>query len=138
MYLARTIMTIRPHPAEFLYAEQVADLPARYEEILEAFLTSRGKPSLDVDQALAEDPESVFGHCLRAAIIVRGDDASARPKLIESVIAIETICEDHADHAPRHASAARAWLDGDYALAVECVSAWGPDHHRRWGRMGAT
>jgi hypothetical protein len=119
MYLARTIMTIRPHPAEFLYAEQVADLPARYEEILEAFLTSRGKPSLDVDQALAEDPESVFGHCLRAAIIVRGDDASARPKLIESVIAIETICEDPADHAPRHASAARAWLDGDYALAVE-------------------
>jgi tetratricopeptide (TPR) repeat protein len=112
-------MTIRPQASEFLYAEPIAGFPARYEGILAAFLVSRGKPSRDVDQALADDPESVFGHCLRAAIIVRGDDAAARSRLLESVTAIETICEGRDDHARRHASAARAWLDGDYALAVE-------------------
>jgi len=112
-------MTIRPQAAEFLLAERINDLPVRLESILAAFLANRGDPSRDVDRALADDPEHLFGHCLRAAIVVRGDDAGARSKLVESIIAIETICQNADDHARRHAFAARAWLDGNHALAVE-------------------
>ena len=109
-------MTIRPHPSEFLHTESGMDLSGRCAPILDAWLTGRGDPAGDIDRLLAEDPESVFGHCLRAAIIVRGDDSAARSRLLQSIAAIETICPP-VDH--RHASAARAWLDGDQALAAE-------------------
>jgi hypothetical protein len=115
----RTIMTIRPHPSEFSYPEAGMALPERYAPILGAFLTSRGDPSGDIDRLLAQDQESVFGHCLRTAIIVRGDDSASRSRLLQSIAAIETICPRGDHRARRHASAARAWLDGDQALAVE-------------------
>jgi len=112
-------MTIRPHPAEFLYAEPVTDFPGRFENILEAFLVNRGSPLRDIDLALADHPESTLGHCLRMAIIVRGDDASRLSRLAESITAIETMCREADAQARRHASAARAWLGGDHALALE-------------------
>ena len=112
-------MTIRPHPSEFLHTESGMDLPGRCAPILDAWLTGRGDPAGDIDRLLAKDPESVFGHCLRAAIIVRGDDSAARSRLLQSIAAIETICPPLDHHVRRHASAARAWLDGDQALAAE-------------------
>ena len=95
------------------------DAVARCKRVLELMLTNRGNPSCEAERVLSEDPELVFGHCLRAALIVRADDFTARSKVVASVTAIETICPDINDPARRHASAARAWLDGDQALAVE-------------------
>lgn len=111
-------MTMRAYAAE--RAERVADpLVRRCENILEAFLVSRGDPLTAVDHLLGDNPEFVFGHCLRAAIIVRGDDAANRSKLLDSVTTIEQRCSDPNHYARRHASAARAWFDRDQALAVE-------------------
>ena len=112
-------MTIRPHPSEFLHTESGMDLPGRCAPILDAWLTGRGDPAGDIDRLLAKDPESVFGNCLRAAIIVRGDDSAARSRLLQSIAAIERICPPVDHHVRRHASAARAWLDGNPALAAE-------------------
>jgi tetratricopeptide (TPR) repeat protein len=82
-------------------------------------LTYRGNPSREVDRVLADDPGFVFGHCLRAALIVRADDGGARPRIRESIAAIEEARPDRTDPARRHAAAARAWLDRDQALALE-------------------
>jgi tetratricopeptide (TPR) repeat protein len=112
-------MTIRPHPSEFLHTESGMDLPGRCAPILDAWLTGRGDPTGDIDRLLAKDPESVFGHCLRAAIIVRGDDSAGHSRLLQSIAAIERICPPVDHHVRRHASAARAWLDGNQALAAE-------------------
>jgi tetratricopeptide (TPR) repeat protein len=90
----------------------------RCEYVLELLLTHRGNPSAEVERVLADDRRSVFGHCLRAALIVCADDAAARSSLAASVTAIEAASDVH-DPARRHASAARAWLKGDPALAVE-------------------
>src|SRR5262244_1884892 len=68
---------------------------------------------------LTDDPDSVFGHCLRAALIVCADAAAARASLAASVTAIEAACPGVHDLARRHASAARAWLEGDPVLAVK-------------------
>jgi hypothetical protein len=68
---------------------------------------------------LAEDPQCGFGHCLRAALIVRADDVAAGSILAASVAAIEEACPDRDDLARRHAAAARAWFEGDATLAVE-------------------
>jgi tetratricopeptide (TPR) repeat protein len=91
----------------------------RCEHALELLLTHRGNPSAEVDRVLADDPQCVFGHCLRAALIVCADATGARSSLAASVAAIEAACPDMHDPARRHAAAAGAWLDGDSALAVE-------------------
>lgn len=99
------------------------------KRVLQLLLTNRGNPS-EIDRVLSDDPELVFGHCLRAALIVRADDFTARSKVAASVTAIEKICPDITSRARRHASAARAWLDGDQALAVECYGAILTDYPR--------
>ena len=99
--------------------EPNAELLARCEHALELLLTHRGNPAAEIEQVLAEDPQCVLGHCLRAAIIVRADAIAARPTLATSVAAIEAACPDSNDPARRHATAARAWLEGDSALALE-------------------
>jgi hypothetical protein len=90
-----------------------------WENAIELLLTHRGNPSVEIERALAEDPHCVFGHCLRAAVIVRADAGAERSKVATSVAAIEALCPDIDDPARRHAAAARAWLEGDPALAVE-------------------
>jgi hypothetical protein len=65
----------------------------------------------------------VFGHCLRAALIVRADDTSRREKLDASIALIMRICTDPHHQAHRHAVAARAWLTGDAACAAELYGA---------------
>ena len=91
-----------------LYAESATDKAdfdshTRCKRAVELMLTSRGNPSVEVDRVLADDPQFVFAHCLRAAIIVRGDHDAARSKLVASVTAIETNCSDIDDPARRHA-----------------------------------
>jgi hypothetical protein len=101
------------------FVEPGTDSLARCEHALELVLTHRGNPSVEVDRVLADDPNCVLGHCLRAALIVRAGDAAARPALEASVGAIEAACPDRDHPAHRHAAAARAFLEGDAALAVE-------------------
>src|SRR5437660_3393855 len=96
-----------------------ADTRRRYEHALDLFSTHRADPSDEVERMLADAPGFVPAHCLRAALIVRADDDTARPALAASLAAIETARPDRNDPARRHAAAARAWLGGDAALAVE-------------------
>lgn len=101
------------------FAETDAQALLRCERALDLMLTHRGNPSGEVERVLAENPGSVFAHTLRAALIVLGDEDAARPTLAASLAAIEAARPDANDPARRHAAAARAWLDGDPALAVE-------------------
>jgi hypothetical protein len=110
---------VRLHAAEPATAEADTDTLSRCEHALELLLTHRGNPSVEVDRVLADEPHCVVGHCLRIALIVRADDATARSMLAASVAAIEAACPDTDDPAHRHAAAARAWVEGDSALAVE-------------------
>ena len=108
-----------PIYADTVTAKAGFDSHARCKRVLELMLASRGDPLVEVDRELADDPQFVWAHCLRAALIVRADQGGARSKLAASVTAIETICSDIDTPARRHASAARAWLEGDQNLAAE-------------------
>ncbi|MBL8551069.1 MAG: hypothetical protein JNJ73_13870 [Hyphomonadaceae bacterium] len=88
-------------------------------EALERMLTHRGDAGALVDQALRADPACVRAHCLRAALIVAGDDEAARPALAASLDLIEATVADERDPARRHAAAARAWLEGGAAAGVQ-------------------
>jgi tetratricopeptide (TPR) repeat protein len=110
---------VKLHRAKAATVEPHANSLRRCEHALELLLTHRGNPSVEIERALAEDPRCVFGHCLRAAVIVRADNGAARSKLAASVTAIEALCPDIDDLGHRHAAAARAWLEDDPALAAE-------------------
>jgi hypothetical protein len=106
-----------------LHAGDVARTNSLERRALDMLLTHRGDAFAEVERVLAEDGGSVFGHCLRAALIVRADSAAARPTLAASIAAIELACPDTSDPAFRHAMAARAWLNGEPALAVTLYDA---------------
>lgn len=91
----------------------------RCQHALALLLTQRGNPLAEIDRVLADDPRCIFAHWLRAAAIVRADADAARSALAASVAAIEAACPDGDDPARRHAEAARAWLEGDPARALE-------------------
>jgi len=91
----------------------------RCEHALDLMLTHRGDPLGEVERVIADDPGCVFAHTLRAALIVSGDANAARPALAASLAAIEAARPDVNDPARRHADAARAWLEGDPALAID-------------------
>ena len=110
---------VRPNPTEPALPEAETDSRLPFEHVLELLLRHRENPSVEIERVLADHPQNLFGHCLRAAIIVRNDDSTARSKLTSSLTAIEAVRPNADDPARRHASAARAWLQGDLALAAE-------------------
>ena len=100
-------------------AQSISGLQQRCELALELLHTHRGSSTVEVDRVLADDPQCVFGHCLRAALIVLADHAAARSTLTASLTAIEAASADADESARRHADAARAWLEGNPGLAAE-------------------
>jgi hypothetical protein len=100
-------------------AQSIAGTLPRCQHALELLHTHRGNLSVEVDRVLADDPRSVFGHRLRAALIVLADDAAARSTLAPSLAVIEAASTDMDEPARRHAAAARAWLEGNMGLAAE-------------------
>jgi tetratricopeptide (TPR) repeat protein len=119
----------RPGPALFLVdpkgvsSERDSDVARRCDRALALMLAHRGNPGVEIDSILADHPRSVFGHCLRAALIVRNDDHAARPILAASIAAIAAAGRAADDPARRHAAAASAWLEGHPALALERYAA---------------
>jgi hypothetical protein len=95
----------------------------KWQHALSLVLAHRRSAEIAVDRLLVDDPDSVFGHCLRAALIVRADDTRRREKLDASIASIMRTCTDPHHQAHRHAVAARAWLTGDSARAAELYGA---------------
>jgi tetratricopeptide (TPR) repeat protein len=91
----------------------------RCDHALELLVTHRGNPSAEVERVLADDPQCVFGHCLRMALIVLADDVTARSTLAASMAVIEAACPDRDDPARRHAAAVHAWLEGNLGMALD-------------------
>jgi hypothetical protein len=102
-------------------AEGERRLAARKRSIdaLALLLTQRGDADALIARALADDPSYLPAHCLRAALIVRADLEAERSALAASIAAIDEASPASEDPQRRHAAAARAWLEGDEALAVE-------------------
>jgi tetratricopeptide (TPR) repeat protein len=75
-------------------------------------------PMAELDRSLAQDPNFVMGHCLRAALAVMSSEKGAMPMLADSLAAIDR-CREVANERERaHAAAARAWLEGDFARSI--------------------
>lgn len=93
---------------------------ARYEQALTLFHGYFGNPLAIVDEALAEDPEFLAGHALRAGLLATSSERRALPELRGTLERAEALIARGAGNAREraHIAAARAWLDGDFAAAT--------------------
>ena len=95
----------------------------RLETAADLFHGYFGDPIATIDKALSEDPDFVMGHCFRAGVLATCTDKALEPELRASVEAGEALWQRANERERGHLAAARAWLDGDLAAAVERWSA---------------
>ncbi|MEM7223784.1 MAG: tetratricopeptide repeat protein [Pseudomonadota bacterium] len=91
---------------------------AALEEAHDLFLGYFNDPLAPVEEALAEDPSFVMGHCYRAGLHVISSEKGAVPELAKSVEAAEALSATANERERGHMAAARAWLAGDYHRAA--------------------
>ncbi len=90
-----------------------------FETALAQMLSYTGDPVETIEQAIAEDPEFVLGHCLRAHAGGVMADAAFCDHVRESVTAAEALAGKANDRERGHIAAARSWLDGNFDLATD-------------------
>jgi tetratricopeptide (TPR) repeat protein len=95
----------------------------RLETATDLFHGYFGDPIATIDKALAEEPDFVMGHCFRAGVLATCTDKALEPELRASVEAGEALWPRANERERGHLAAARAWLDGDLATAIERWSA---------------
>ncbi len=105
-------VSTRSHEALRHY-EQAVELSAGY------FLD----PMAAIDSALAADPDFAMGHCFRAGLILTATDHSLLPMLASSIEAVEALGNRANARERAHIAAARKWLHGDFAGAVDAYGA---------------
>jgi hypothetical protein len=103
---------------------------ALFEAALASLHGTRGDASVRTDAALARDPRLVVAHCLRAAALVLAGGAAPNARLAATLAELEALAGDANERERRHAAAARAWLDGDTALALARYGAIVVDYPR--------
>jgi tetratricopeptide (TPR) repeat protein len=90
----------------------------RFEAALDLTNSYFVDPLATISDALEQDPQFAMGHCLRAALGVMSSERSAMPMVLQSVEAVEGLGPRANDRERAHVSAARRWMDGDFAGAV--------------------
>ena len=101
-----------------------------YEHALAAVNSYFGDPVAIIDAALADEPDFVMGHALRAGAICMATQRDFEPELQKSVTAAEALASRANARERGHIRAARAWLDGDLAGATELWGAVAIEHPR--------
>ncbi len=92
-----------------------------YEKALLQLHCYKGDPVETVDEAIAEDPEFVMAHCLRAHCGSAMADGEFSEHLRESLAGAEAVASRGDDRENRHVAAIRAWLEGNFQQSVEVL-----------------
>ncbi len=101
-----------------------------YEKALVQLHSYKGDPVATVDEAIAEDPEFVMAHCLRAHCGSAMADGEFSEHLRESLAGAEAVAAGGDARENRHVAAIRAWLDGHFLQSVRILESILVDYPR--------
>ncbi len=83
-----------------------------------------------IDEALAEDPGFVMGHCFKAGVYATCNEASVQSELRRNLEAAEALSATANDRERTHMAAARAWMEGDLERAAALYGRIVQEHPR--------
>lgn len=92
---------------------------AHFETALNRAHSFFGDPFAAADEALADDPDLVMGHCFKAGLMAMATEKTLEPAIRDSVEKAEALWAKANGRERGHIVAARAWLDGDLGRAIE-------------------
>src|SRR3954467_12393904 len=75
-------------------------------------------PLAEIEQALADDPDFVMGHCLKGSLLIMSTEQAALPALRDCLLALDRLGPRANDRERGHAAAMRAWCAGEFARAI--------------------
>ncbi len=85
-----------------------------YEKALRALNSYRGDPVAIIDEALADDPDFVMGHVLRAEVHVTLWENSVLPEVESSLARLSDLDNRMNDRERQHTQAIKLWSKGDW------------------------
>lgn len=89
---------------------------------IESFAAYRSDALAVVDDVVAEHPDLVIAHALRAGMLATATDKAFEADIRKSVAAAEALLATANERERGHVAACRAWLDGDFERGLEL---WG-------------
>jgi tetratricopeptide (TPR) repeat protein len=103
-----------------------------YERALAMLQCYTGDPLAAIDETLAQDPDFLSGHSLRAALLVTSTERRALPELRQTLARAEALIARGVgnERERAHVGAVRAWHDGDFALASDRYNRIALEHPR--------
>ncbi|HET7925708.1 MAG TPA: hypothetical protein VFL30_12465, partial [Rhodanobacteraceae bacterium] len=99
-----------------------AEALARYEAAVASLVGQRADVAARTASALVHDPLLASAYCLRAAALVLTGTAAAHRPLAATLRVLDGLSTAN-ERERNHAAAARAWLEGDPALALQRYAA---------------
>ncbi|MGY8527054.1 tetratricopeptide repeat protein [Paracidovorax citrulli] len=102
----------------------------RYDAALELFNGYYGDPLTLIENALAEEPDFMMGHAMRAGLLVTAGDGALMPMLRQALEQADAHLARANERERRHLAAARAWMDGDFRRANRLYGEIVVDHPR--------
>jgi tetratricopeptide (TPR) repeat protein len=103
---------------------------AQYELAAEETLGYVGNPLATLEAALAEDPDFVMAHALRADLAVMSSEQGALPLIEAGVAALERLDGHATPREQAHVRAAQAWAQGRFDQAAQLYGAIAVEHPR--------
>jgi tetratricopeptide (TPR) repeat protein len=87
---------------------------AAFQRALGQLQSYRGDPVATIDAALAEDPDFIPGHILRAEVCITMWERSFVPEVAKSLTELRRLTGQASDHERQHIAAIDQWLAGDW------------------------
>jgi tetratricopeptide (TPR) repeat protein len=128
MDLGEIVMALKDRRGETVSTANAKALE-KFEQALTLLNGFFADPLAKIDEALAEDPDFVMGHCFRAGLMMISTEKGAEEALRAGIEAAERTGRANARERG-HIAALRAWLAGDFQRAADLYGNLLIDHPR--------
>ncbi len=89
------------------------------DRLLDDCMAFQGDPLAEIEEILRAHPDFVMGHCFKAGLLTQSMETRIYDSMLASVQAAEALGDSANQRERGHIAALRAWVDGDFSVAVQ-------------------